>query len=161
MFVLNGVKKMSTFAEQCQTFIDTLHAKHHFSTHTLTQYERDVQQFADFLKKRSCTSFADADVYAIRAYLSYLADRGYARRTIARKLAALRRLFKFLVQKDELAATPLLLISTPKRDSRLPRFLCPREVEMLLATIEVGTPLGLRDRAIVETLYAGGMRVSE
>ncbi len=152
---------MSTFAEQCQTFIDTLHAKHHFSTHTLTQYERDVQQFADFLKKRSCTSFADADVYAIRAYLSYLADRGYARRTIARKLAALRRLFKFLVQKNELAANPMLLISTPKRDSRLPRFLYPREVEMLLATIEVGTPLGLRDRAIVETLYAGGMRVSE
>lgn len=152
---------MSTFAEQCQAFLDTLHAKHHYSVHTLAQYERDVRQFAEFLQGRACTSFTEADVYSVRAYLSHLFDVGYARRTIARKLATLRSLYKFLVQQNLMPDNPMLLVATPKREARLPKFLYPREVEQLLAVIDDRTPMGLRDRAIVETLYASGMRVSE
>ena len=152
---------MSTFVDQCRIFIDMLHAKHHFSDHTLAAYERDVWHFAEFLKKRACASFSEADVYTIRAYLSHLYDAGYARRTIARKLATLRSMYKFLVQQNFMSDNPMLLVSTPKRDARLPQFLYPKEVEQLLAVIDEGTPMGLRDRAIIETLYAGGMRVSE
>jgi len=155
------VKKMSTLVEECRDFIDMLHAKHHFSTHTLRQYQQDVRQFAEFLEERSRASFAEVDVYTVRAYLSHLYDKGYARRTIARKLATLRSLFKHLIQRGRLTDNPLMLVATPKTEARLPRFLYPREVEQLLAVIDTGTPLGLRDRAIVETLYASGMRVSE
>ncbi len=152
---------MSTFVEECRDFVDMLHAKHHFSTHTLRQYQQDIRQFADFLKERSRTSFTEVDVHTVRAYLSHLYDLGYARRTIARKLATLRSLFKHLVRQGRLTDNPLLLVATPKLEARLPRFLYPQEVEQLLAVIDTGTPLGLRDCAIVETLYASGMRVSE
>ncbi|OHB78636.1 MAG: tyrosine recombinase XerC [Planctomycetes bacterium RBG_16_55_9] len=98
---------------------------------------------------------------SIRAYLAFLNDRQYSKATIARKLATLRSFYKFLVKRNHIASNPVVSIRTPKQEKKLPRFLEYEEVKKLLGTPPVNTWLGARDRAILETLYSTGIRVSE
>ncbi len=102
-----------------------------------------------------------ADVNAVRAYLGFLNEKQYSKATIARKLATLRSFYKFLVKRNEIAANPVAAVRTPKQEKKLPRFLEYEEVKRLLETPPVNTWLGARDRAILETLYSTGIRVSE
>ena len=101
------------------------------------------------------------DVDSVRAYLAFLNEKQYAKATIARKLATLRSFYKFLVKRNQLSSNPVVSIRTPKQDKKLPRFLEYDQVKKLLETPPVNTWLGARDRAIFETLYSTGMRVSE
>jgi len=101
------------------------------------------------------------DVNEARSYLAYLNERAYSKATIARKLATLRSFYKFLVKTNRCAANPLSTVRTPKQEKKLPRFLEYEEVKRLLETPPVETWLGARDRAILETLYSTGIRVSE
>jgi len=101
------------------------------------------------------------DVNEARAYLGYLNERAYSKATIARKLATLRSFYKFLVKTGRCAANPMTAVRTPKQEKKLPRFLEYEEVKRLLETPPVETWLGSRDRAILETLYSTGIRVSE
>lgn len=98
---------------------------------------------------------------AIRAYLAFLNDRDYSKATIARKLATLRSFYKFLVKRSHIASNPVVSIRTPKQEKKLPRFLEYEEIKRLLDTPPVNSWLGARDRAILETLYSTGIRVSE
>jgi integrase/recombinase XerC len=102
-----------------------------------------------------------ADVNEARGYLAYLNEKGYSKATIARKLATLRSFYKFLVKTNRCSANPLATVRTPKQEKKLPRFLEYEEVKRLLETPPVETWLGARDRAILETLYSTGIRVSE
>jgi integrase/recombinase XerC len=97
----------------------------------------------------------------VRAYLAFLNERSYARATVARKLATLRSFYKFLVKRRQLSSNPVLVVRTPKQEKRLPRFLEYEQVRKLLETPPMDSWLGARDRAIMETLYSTGMRVSE
>ena len=97
----------------------------------------------------------------VRAYLVFLNERNYARATVARKLATLRSFYKFLVKRRQLGSNPVLVVRTPKQEKRLPRFLEYEQVRKLLETPPMDNWLGARDRAIMETLYSTGMRVSE
>jgi len=101
------------------------------------------------------------DVNAVRAYLAFLNDKEYSKATIARKLATLRSFYKFLVKRNEITANPVLAVRTPKQEKKLPRFLEYEEVKRLLETPPMDNWLGARDRAILETLYSTGIRVSE
>ena len=101
------------------------------------------------------------DVNAVRGYLAFLNDREYSKATIARKLATLRSFYKFLVKRNEIAASPVAAVRTPKQEKKLPRFLEYEEVKRLLETPPTDNWLGARDKAILETLYSTGMRVSE
>jgi len=101
------------------------------------------------------------DVDTVRAYLALLNEKQYSKATIARKLATLRSFYKFLVKRNGLSSNPVMVVRTPKQDKRLPRFLEYAEVKKLLETPPVDTWLGARDRAILETLYSTGLRVSE
>jgi len=101
------------------------------------------------------------DVNAVRAYLAFLNEKQYSKSTIARKLATLRSFYKFLVKRNRLSSNPVISIRTPKQDKKLPRFLEYEEVRRLLETPPMDTWLGARDRAILETLYSTGVRVSE
>ncbi|OHB65106.1 MAG: tyrosine recombinase XerC [Planctomycetes bacterium RBG_13_62_9] len=101
------------------------------------------------------------DVNDARSYLAYLNERAYSKATIARKLATLRSFYKFLVKTGRCAANPLAAVRTPKQEKKLPRFLEYEEVKRLLETPPTETWLGARDRAILETLYSTGIRVSE
>ena len=98
---------------------------------------------------------------SVRAYLAYLNEREYSKATIARKLATLRSFYKFLVERNHVTSSPVISIRTPKQDKKLPRFLEYEEVKRLLNTPPTNTWLGARDRAILETLYSTGIRVSE
>jgi len=97
----------------------------------------------------------------VRAYLACLNERQYSKTTIARKLATLRSFYKFLVKKNQLSSNPVMVVRTPKQEKRLPRFLEYDQVKKLLETPPMDNWLGARDRAIMETLYSTGIRVSE
>jgi integrase/recombinase XerC len=97
----------------------------------------------------------------IRAYLGFLNDRQYSKTTIARKLATLRSFYKFLVKRNRTDSNPVTVVRTPKQEKKLPRFLEYEEVKRLLETPPMDSWLGARDRAIMETLYSTGIRVSE
>jgi len=101
------------------------------------------------------------DIDPVRAYMAVLNEKQYSKATIARKLATLRSFYKFLVKRNRIASNPVMAIRTPKQDKKLPRFLEYEEVKRLLETPPVDTWLGARDRAILETLYSTGIRVSE
>jgi len=97
----------------------------------------------------------------VRAYLAFLNEKQYSKATIARKLATLRSFYKFLVKRSQLGSNPVAAVRTPKQDKKLPRFLEYEEVKRLLETPPMNNWLGARDRAILETLYSTGIRVSE
>jgi len=97
----------------------------------------------------------------VRVYLTFLSERQYSKATIARKLATLRSFYKFLIKRGKLNSNPVAVVRTPKQEKKLPRFLEYEEVKRLLETPPMDTWLGARDRAILETLYSTGIRVSE
>ncbi len=101
------------------------------------------------------------DTDEVRAFMSLLRDNNYCKSTIARKLATLRSFYKFLVRRGYLTTNPVAMIRTPKQDKRLPKYLEVEQIEKLLSNPDTSTLLGSRDRAMLETLYSTGMRVSE
>ncbi len=102
-----------------------------------------------------------ADVDAARSYLALLNAKAYSKATVARKLATLRSFYKYLVKSGHIKSNPLTSVKTPKQDKKLPKFLEYAEVKKLLETPPLDNWLGARDRAILETLYSTGIRVSE
>ncbi len=97
----------------------------------------------------------------VRAYMASLNEKQYSKSTIARKLATLRSFYKFLVKRNQISSNPVTAVRTPKQEKKLPRFLEFEEIKRLLETPPMNNWLGARDRAIMETLYSTGMRVSE
>ena len=174
-----------------QKFLDYLKFERRFSEHTAKCYGADLTQFSDFLcgvaeghsddgdevtfghQDGTATAVATkvnvnidqlllkTGTDSVRAYLAYLNEKQYSRATIARKLATLRSFYKFLVKRNHMSTNPVTAVRTPKQDKKLPRFLEYEEVKRLLETPPMNTWLGARDRAIMETLYSTGIRVSE
>jgi integrase/recombinase XerC len=149
-------------------FLEHLQVGKNASVHTLRSYGADLKQFRDFLlskgfgidEKSGDVSPEKIDHLAIRAYLSHF-YRGHKKSSLARKLAAQRSFFKYLVEEGFLAQNPAEIVATPKQEKPLPTFLPVDEVFSLLETPDKSTPWGSRDRAILETLYSCGVRVSE
>ncbi len=135
------------------------------SANTAEAYAHDAVQFMDFLAaiwgEQRSADFASVDYGAIREYVAHLHQQKYQKRSIARKLTALRSFFKFLVAEELAGANPAALARLPKLDHVLPEFLYPQEVAALLAAPDADTTLGCRDRAILELFYATGVRRSE
>lgn len=123
-------------------------------------YLADARQFAAWAGARNIAP-ADVDVRTLRRHVAGLAERGMAPATIARRLAALRALFRVQIQVGAREDNPAELLSSPKRPQRLPRVLKSDEVAALLDSIPVATPLELRDRALFEIAYACGLRAEE
>jgi integrase/recombinase XerC/integrase/recombinase XerD len=127
---------------------------------TRRAYGIDGAQFAAWASAASLTP-ASIDVRGLRRYAASLSEAGHAPSTVARKLAALRALFRVLTEQGTRADNPADLLSAPKRAQRLPRVLKPSEVAGLLDRIPATTPLEVRDRALFELAYASGLRVEE
>lgn len=140
-----------------------LQVSRRYSEHTLKGYSEDLLQLADFLAKEEGgpAAWAEVDHRHLRRFLLHLTDRGYARRSAARKMAAVRSFFRFLVRTGKLERNPAAGLSSPKLERPLPHALRPAEIETLLQAPDCDTPLGMRDAALLETLYSTGMRVSE
>lgn len=141
-------------------FLRTLEGERGASPHTLAAYQRDLRQFLRFVLRERLTAWEAVGLQLARRYVASL-DRRYARSAIARQLSALRGFFRYLYREGKVSSNPLRLISTPKQRRRLPKFLTPDEVSTVLQAPETSTTLGLRDRALLEVLYATGMRVGE
>ena len=140
-------------------FMNYLGIERNLSSHTLKSYQGDLRQFSLFLK--SGATLNQIDYLTIREYLAYLQGVGVSRRTVSRKLSCLRSFFKFLCREGYLASDPTAGVRSPRLDKKLPKFLDLSEVTKLVEAPSGDEVLGLRDRAILETLYSTGMRVSE
>ncbi|HQB39478.1 MAG TPA: tyrosine recombinase XerC [Deltaproteobacteria bacterium] len=132
------------------------------SAHTLAAYRRDLEQFAEYAHREDGAGICAASVTHIllRRYLAHL-SKGMKKSSIGRKLAAIRSFFGFLLRRGVLTTNPAELISTPKREKRLPFHLNIDQVTSLVEAPSDGEKHALRDRAILETLYSSGLRVSE
>ncbi|HPT68571.1 MAG TPA: tyrosine recombinase XerC [Syntrophomonas sp.] len=149
-----------------EDFLTHLRVERSASNLTLLSYRTDLGQFFDFLSREYQKPSEELSTEMInhktvRKYLAEMQSTGLSRATMARKLASLRSFVKFMCREDILPGNPIANVSTPKQDRRLPRFLYPTEIDMLLNAPNTSRVLGRRDKAILETMYASGVRVSE
>ncbi len=147
-------------------FLEHLHLERNLSPHTVKAYGRDIEKFCSFASDyygiaRSRLQPSDADTTGVRAYVIHLGQSGLGRRSQGRALSALRTMFRFACREEILRSNPAKGVSSPKPDQTLTRHLRPAEIERLLAAPSGDGPLTRRDRAILEILYASGLRVGE
>jgi tyrosine recombinase XerC len=142
-------------------FITKLEHEKGFSEHTLRAYHKDLLQFDIFLKSEKRSSLENINHLLLRKFLAVLRSKNYSKTTIARKLASIRSFFKFLIREGVLVSNPFEMLRTPKQEEKLPHFLSISDVDVLLKTPDRSNVMGLRDMAILETLYSTGIRVSE
>ena len=145
----------------CDLFIDHLKVERNLSPNTVEAYSRDLSRFGRFLAERACAAPADVRAHDLTDYLLHLARAELGARSRARALVAIRGLFRFLVDEHRIDADPTETISSPRVGQRLPSVLGEDAIVDLLNRPPVDTARGLRDRAMLETLYATGVRVSE
>ena len=141
-------------------FVRHLSLERRLSSHTVAAYRGDLLDLATFLG-RSGTDLRGASHSVLRRWLAQLGTRGYARSSIARKAASVRSMYRFLTRRGEVAADPATLLSAPKLPAALPAVLKQGEAAALVEAPEGDDPYAVRDRAILELLYATGIRVAE
>ena len=140
-----------------EKFLIYLKAEKNYSPHTLTSYANDLRAFYAFAAP---APIEETDKMRLRAFLAESSEKGLSKRTLSRRMAALRTFFRFLVREGHLTKSPMTTMKNPKQDKRLPMVLEENEVTRLLEAPEDDLA-GRRDRAILETLYSAGLRVSE
>ncbi|MDD5436083.1 MAG: tyrosine recombinase XerC [Candidatus Omnitrophica bacterium] len=146
---------MQRFIEK---FINYLNVEKNASPHTILNYRIDLESFDKFLGDKDVAAI---DHLLLRKFLAELRGKNYSKRTIARKLASLRSFFRFMFREGHIKTNPITAVSTPKLDKKLPIVLDEGAVAKLLQSPSGDDVFGLRDRAILETIYSGGIRVSE
>lgn len=141
-------------------FVTHLRVERNLSARTVAAYSSDLGGYSGFLARRSVPA-QDADHRVVRAYLAELDRAGYARRTIARRLASVRAFYRFLAERGPVLSSPAAVLNTPKIPTTLPEVASAEVVGRLIDTPDGSTDAGIRDRAILELLYASGVRISE
>lgn len=147
--------------ESLQGYLDRLRDQRGLSPHTIDAYRRDLAQFFDYCDRAGVRQVEHVDRKTARRYLAFLDTLGYSRSSMRRKASSVRAFYMDAVTRGLAVQNPLEGLSTPKREKALPRALAARTLAAAIEGIDVSEPGGLRDRAIVELLYATGMRVSE
>jgi integrase/recombinase XerD len=145
-------------AEHLELFLDTLYLEQGVSENTLAAYRSDLEKFCQFLKDKDLLAVRSDD---IEAYLAYRVDLGLKSRSTARSISALKRFYQYFVREKAIADSPMVNIAQPKAGQSLPKTLSEAEVEALLAAPDIEDAMGLRDKAMLELLYATGLRVTE
>lgn len=146
---------------QIDSFLDALTVEKGLAGNTVEAYSRDLNRLAEFLRRRGVKSWRESKTIHLRAFLSWLRERKLSARSIARNLVAVRQLFRFLEKEGLIQENPVPSLIHYPAARKLPYVLGPEEVNRLLTQPDPTTPLGLRDRAMLELLYASGLRVSE
>ena len=150
---LNAISK-----KDLENFKGYILVEKNFSQHTARAYCADVLSYLIWLGGDNCEN---ADFSKVREYLHFMRKYDYKKTTIARKIASIRTFYKFLFRENKIETNPAQNLISPKRPRPLPKFLSTDEVEEILNNINIGTPAGYRNRAILELLWASGMRISE
>jgi len=145
--------------KEIEKFCNFLRYEKNNSSYTITSYRHDLEEFHDFLKQEHI-SYQTVDYDLIHAYF-IKQEKVLSENTIAHKMSSLRSFYRYLVRENKVEQNPFLLISSPKKPRKLPKFLYFNELEELLKSCDLTTPLGIRNRLILELLYATGLRVGE
>lgn len=146
--------------ESLLSFLNYIIKQKNYSINTSKNYEIDILEFKEYIDKKSI-SYLEVDYDLIKGYLMELYNRKLSRNSVARKLSSLRSFYKYLFNNNLIKTNPFKYVSTPKKEKRLPKYLGVEELETIFNTPDLNTPLGQRDRLILEVLYATGIRVSE
>lgn len=150
--------ELNSNSDFLETFLDSLYLEQGVSENTLSAYRSDLDKFCQFLKGESLMTVTSLD---IESYLAYRVDLGLKPRSTARSISALKRFYQYFVREKHIASSPLESIAQPKAGQSLPKTLSEAEVEALLSAPNIEEPMGLRDKAMLELLYATGLRVTE
>ncbi len=141
-----------------QEFKLYIEVEKNFSKYTVRAYSSDILSFLIWLNERD---IKEVNYNVIREYLLYIQQFNYSKTTTARKIASLRTFYRFLYRERIVEANPAVGVHAPKRGKTLPEFLTEAEIEQVMNNVKINTPAGYRNRAILELLYATGMRISE
>ena len=142
-----------------EKFIRYLKEQKNYSKYTISTYEEDLIFLSKYLEKEG-VSYLDIDYSTIRLYFNYLDSFNYSKNTIAKKITSARSFYKYLARNNKIKTNPFSLCSLPKKDNLLPKFLYYNELEEMFSSCDTSN-LGIRNRCILELLYATGMRVGE
>ncbi len=148
----------SSSKHDLENFRSYILVEKNFSKHTAKAYYSDIM---DFLLWLGDTALESVNFSKVREYLHFIQKFNYKKTTLARKIASLRTFYKYLYREKRVESNPAMNLNSPKRPKQLPKFLTPYEVEQILNNITIDTPAGYRNKAILELLWATGMRVSE
>lgn len=143
-----------------KAFLYMLKVERHFSDHTLKSYHDDIVQFNDFLYQESL-DLNDFEYKDARNYLSFLYSKNLKRTTVSRKISTLRTFYEYWMTQDESVVNPFVQLVHPKKEQYLPQFFYEEEMEALFKKVDTDSKKGMRDKVILELLYATGIRVSE
>jgi integrase/recombinase XerD len=152
---------MMTNSDLLDEFSDSLWLEDGLSRNTLESYRRDLSKFAAWLEQQRNVSVLETTHADIQGFLAHLYNQKSKATSTSRAISSLKRLFRYLLRQNKVSADPTLQIATPKLPRTLPKSLTEQDIELLLDAPDVQTPLGLRDRTMLEALYATGLRVSE
>jgi len=144
-------------------FLQFLRIERNCSALTIKSYKEDLDSLLEYFRDfgGGIPDLQEVSVATLRAYVAYLHECNYARTTMARRLACLRSFFRYACREGLTATNPAKVLRTPRAGRRLPHFLSAEQVVQLLECPPANEPMGLRDRAILETLYSAGLRVAE
>ena len=155
------VKKVNITEKLINEFINVLKNEKKYSENTIISYQSDLDLFKFFLIEKGVSKINSVDYQVIRSFLNYLYEKKYSNRAIARHISSLRSFFKYLKKLNIIDSNPMILISNPKIEKKLPKVIYYNELEEIMKTPDLNTPLGVRDSLILELLYSTGVRVSE
>ncbi|AOE50258.1 site-specific tyrosine recombinase XerD [Kangiella sediminilitoris] len=143
-----------------ERFCDHVWMEQGLSDATLSSYRSDLKLFAKWLDKGS-SSLESCDLSTLQSYMAYRYKKNYSSRSTARFLSSARKFYQYLLQTNQIKIDPTQQIETPKVQPPVPKTLSEKDVELLLAQPELDTPIGLRDKAMLELLYSSGLRITE
>ncbi|WP_077300225.1 tyrosine recombinase XerC [Virgibacillus pantothenticus] len=152
---------MNNFRNYWQSFKEYLQIEKNASPYTVKYYLNDLEGFFSFLNAEGIANLYEVDGRIVRVFLNALYDQQLSRRSVSRKISTLRTFYKYLEREDVVTTNPFSAIRLPKTESTIPGFLYTKELEKLFEVNDLTHPLGQRDQALLELLYATGMRVSE
>jgi integrase/recombinase XerD len=144
-----------------QDFLSYARVERGLSANTLEAYDRDLRKFEKWLQEKAGKSLAAADRDDVSSFLRQLRQEGLEANSVARQASTLRHFYRFLLLDGFISHDPTVAVESPKAWQTLPKFLTQEEVDLLLRQPDVDTEMGVRDRALLELLYASGLRVSE
>lgn len=152
---------MTILLDYLDEFTNYITVERGLAPNTLESYGRDLRQYLDYVRKKKGISITEATNATVGGYLLYLQAKGRAASTISRSLAAIKAFYHFLVREQIIPRDPTINLDAPKQEKKLPHVLTVESVNKLLEQPDLKTPAGIRDRTMLEVLYATGLRVTE
>lgn len=151
----------TNLANLCKQYLDYLQYQRHYSDKTIESYHRQITHFNIFLHQELINDYNEVNYNLLRGYLTKLYEANLSKNTINHKISALRSYFNYLLKEELINDNPFLLVESQKVGKRNPDFLFPEEILALLDSIDTSDDLGIRNKAMLELMYASGLRCSE